>query len=182
MEQEKEIKKITVARNALNYGVMIGLAMIIISLLFYILNINDQSISQYISTVLIIAGIIIGVLNYKKNNGGFISYGQSLGTGVLIGLFSSIIVSIYTIIFFKFIDPGMIDVVLRKAEEKMLEKNPSMTDEQLEVAMSYTRKFMTPLWMSITSILGSTFISFIASLIISIFTKKNDNSFESNFK
>jgi len=48
--------------------------------------------------------------------------------------------------------------------------------------MSYTRKFMNPYIMAITGILWSTFMSFIASLIISIFTKKKDNSFESNFR
>jgi hypothetical protein len=182
MEQEKKIKKSTVARNALNYGVILGVAMIIISLLLYILNLNDQSFSPYINIVLLIAGIIIGTLNYKKNNDGFISYGQSVGIGVLIGLFASIIVSIYSFIFLKFIDHGMIDVILRKAEERILEKNPTMSDDQIEKAMSYTRIFITPLWISIISIFQLTFMSFIASLIISIFTKKVDDSFESNFK
>jgi ABC-type arginine/histidine transport system permease subunit len=76
----------------------------------------------------------------------------------------------------------MIDEMLKKAEEKMLEKNPSMSDENIEMAMKYTKMFMNPVWMSIWSVIGSTFMSFIASLIISIFTKKKDNSFESNFR
>ena len=82
----------------------------------------------------------------------------------------------------KFIDPGMIDEMLKKAEEQMLERNPSMSEENIEAALKYTKMFMNPVLMSIMSIFGSTFMSFIASLIISIFTKKNDNSFESNFK
>lgn len=184
MEPEnKTKKKISVVRNSLNYGVILGVVLIVISMLMYVLNLSNQSFSQYLSLFVILVGIILGILNYRKNiNGGYITYGQSLGSGVLIGLFSSVIVSVYTIIFFKFIDPGMITEILNKAEENMLEQNPNMTDEQLGVAMSYTRKFMNPFVMAITAILWSTFMSFIASLIISIFTKKIDKSFESNFR
>ncbi|HNW98524.1 MAG TPA: DUF4199 domain-containing protein [Bacteroidales bacterium] len=182
MEPSTETKKISVARNALNYGFLLGITLIILSLLFYILNVDYQSVAQYISIVIMIVGMIIGILAYRKNNNGFITYGQSLGNGVLIGLFSAILVSIYTIIFFTLIDPGMIDVILRQAEEKMIEKNPNMTDEQIEMAMSYSRKFMTPLSMAIWGTIMSTVYAFVASLIISIFTRKVDNSFEANFR
>ena len=184
MEQDINAKKKTsVARNSLNYGAATGIVMVIVSLLLYVLNLSDQTFVQYLSLAIIIAGIVIGILNYRnKINGGFISYGQSLGSGVLIGLFSSILVSIYTIIFFKFIDPDMINVILNKAHDSMLERNPTMTDEQLDIAMSWTRKFMNPFIMAITSTIWLTFMSFIASLIISIFTQKKDSSFESNFR
>jgi len=182
MEQENKIKHFTVVGNAINFGLILGVSMIIAELLLYILNVSTDKVARYSNMLLIVTGIIIGILNFKKNRNGNISYGQSLGTGVLIGLFASILVSVYTFIFYKFIDPGMIEVLLRKAEEQMLEKNPTLTDDQIELAMSYTRKFMTPIWMSISSIFGLTFISFIASLLISIFTKKTDKSFESNFK
>jgi len=184
MEQNIEVKKkVSVARNAVNYGVILGIVLIIADLLFYMFDVSRDSIFRYLNFALIIAGLIIGILNYRNNiNGGYITYGQSLVSGVLIGLFASVIVSIYTIIFFKFIDPCMIDELLKKAEESILERNPNMTDDQVEIAMSYTRKFMNPYIMAITGILWSTFMSFIASLIISIFTKKKDNSFESNFR
>lgn len=184
MEQDINAKKkASIARNSLNYGVMLGIVIIIISLLLYVFNLNDQTFAQYLSLAIIIAGIIIGILNYRKKiNGGFISYGQSLGSGVLIGLFASIVFSIYSIIFFKFIDPDMVNTILKKAHDSMLERNPNMTDDELEMAMSWTRKFMNPFIMAITSTIWLTFMSFIASLIISIFTQKKDNSFESNFR
>ena len=184
MEQDINAKKKTsIARNSLNYGVALGIVMIIISLLLYVFNLSDQDFVQYLSSAILIAGIVIGILNYRnKINGGFISYGQSLGSGVLIGLFASVLVSVYTIIFFKFIDPDMVNVILKKAQEKMLERNPNMTDDQLEMAMSWTRKFMNPVLWQLRVLLWLTFMSFIASLIISIFTQKKDNSFESNFR
>jgi hypothetical protein len=184
MEQNIEVKKkISLARNAINYGVLLGIVLIIADLLFYMLNVSRDSIFRYLNFVLIIAGLTLGILNYRNQiNEGLISYGKSLGSGVLIGLFASIIFAIYYFIFLKFIDPGMIDEMLKTAEEKMLDKNPSMTDEQIEMAMHYSRIFMNPVWMPVWSIIGLTFMSFIVSLIISIFTKKKDNSFESNFR
>jgi drug/metabolite transporter (DMT)-like permease len=157
--------------------------MVIISLLLYVFSLSDQTFVQYLSLAIIIAGIIIGILNYKnKVEGGFITYGQSLGSGVLTGLFAAIVLSVYTIIFFKFIDPDMVNVILKKAEENMRDRNQNMTEDQIDMAMSYTRKFMNPYIMAITSTIWLTFMSFIASLIISIFTKKADKSFESNFR
>jgi len=184
MEQEINAKKkVSIARNSLNYGVATGIVMIIVSLLLYVFGLSDQTFVQYLSLAIIIAGIIIGILNYRnKSNGGFISYGQSLGSGVLIGLFAAVLVSVYTIIFFKFIDPDMVNVILKKAEENIRERNQNMTDDQVEIAMSYTRKFMNPYIMAVTSTIWLTFMSFIASLIISIFTRKEDKSFESNFR
>lgn len=184
MEQNIAVKKkVSVVRNAINYGVLLGIVLIIADLLFYMLNVSRESIFRYLNLILILVGLIMGILNYRNQiNEGLISYEKSLGSGVLIGFFASVIVAIYMVIFLKFIDPGMIDEMLRKAEEKMLDQNPSMLDEDLEAAMKYTKIFRSPVWMSIWSIIGSTFVSFIASLIISIFTRKKDNSFESNFR
>jgi len=97
MEQNIEVKKkVSVARNAVNYGVLLGIVLIIADLLFYMLNISKESNLRYLNFVLIIAGLTVGILNYRNQiNGGFISYGKSLGSGVLIGLFASIIVAIY---------------------------------------------------------------------------------------
>jgi len=182
MESTVESKKNPIIRNAANYGAMIGVTLVIMSLILYVFNVTSQNISQYLNLALILAGIIIGILNYRNNiNGGFISYAKSLGSGVLIGLFASVVLAIYTFIFAKFIDPGMIDEIMKKAEESILEKNPSISDEQLELALSYTRKFTSPAWMAVSSVLSLTFVSFIISLIVSIFTRKEDKSFESNF-
>jgi len=183
MEQENEIKKLSLSRNAMYYGSVLGIALIIFSLLMYIFNVDNKSNLQYFSLILIVTITIIGILNYRNNiNGGFINYGKSVGIGVLIGLFASFLFAFYTFIFYKFVAPEMINEILKKTEENMLDQNPTMSDEQIELAMSYTRKFTTPLFMSISTIFGTTFMSFLLSLIISIFTRKKDNSFESNFR
>ena len=182
-DQNIELKKISVARNALNYGVILGIALVVLSLIFYILDFNNTNIVFWIQFVILLAGLVISTMNYRKNiGGGFITYGKSLGSGVLTGLFAAIILGIYIYIFFKFIDTGAIQEIISKAEDKIIDQNPEISDAQLETIMTMQRKFMTPLWMGIMSLIYYTFYSFIASLIISIFTRKTDKSFETNFR
>lgn len=183
IEQNIEPKKISVGRNAMNYGALTGVALIIVSLIFYILNMTLIPGVQWIQFAVYVAGMIIGILNYRnKVNGGFISYGKSLGSGVLIGLFASIIASIYVYILFKFIDPGLVDKMISMQEDAILKKSPDISDEDMELIMDKVKIFMAPFWMAIMGVVMNTLYSFILSLIISIFTRKTDKSFEANFR
>jgi hypothetical protein len=74
----------------------------------------------------------------------------------------------------------MIKKILDQTEENMVKKG--MSDEQIELALKYSAKFMQPLWMAIMSIVMYTFWGTIISLIVGIFTKKEDPSFEGQFK
>jgi len=63
---------------------------------------------------------------------------------------------------------------LNITEQAMLEANPEISDQELDLALSMTTKFMQPHWMMIMSVLGGTFMGFLFSLIISIFVKKDN--------
>lgn len=182
-EQNAETPKITVARNAMNFGAMLGIALVVLSLLLYILNMNEQTWVYWIQLAIIVTGIVIGTISYRNNYcGGYISYGKSLGSGVLIGLFASLILGFYVYVFFNFIDPEAISQIILKSEDKILSQNPDMSDEQLETIMVWQKRFMTPVWMAVFGIINNVFMSFICSLITSIFTRKVDKSFEANFR
>jgi hypothetical protein len=101
------------------------------------MNLNGASWAQYISLLVLLAGIIMGTLSFRdKCNGGYISYGRSLGSGVLISLMVGVIMSVYTYLFFSFFDPAELVKLAQVAEEKMLEKG--LTDDQVDQAMSMT--------------------------------------------
>ena len=116
----------------------------------------------------------------RDNSGGFISYGQGLGTGVGVAFFASILVAFYTYVFFNFIDAEMLEEMILRAEDQMYDQG--MPDDQVEIAMEYTRKFMLPGPMAAMVVLSYTIVGFIISLITSAILKKEDTSFESNFK
>ena len=176
-----EEKSVTPLKNAMHYGAVVGLILIIVSVLFYILGKSDSGIQTWIAYAVLVAGIIIGTQNYRDNLlGGYVTYSQCLSSGTLITFFTAIITSFYTYIFFTFIDASLIDIILEKQMIAM--EDQGMDDADIEMAMMYTRKFMTPLWMSILSLLSYTFMGFIFSLLTSVFLKRKDDSFESNFQ
>ncbi len=172
MENKRKQSKV-----AMSYGTMYGLASSIIYLVFYFGGASIESkIPQWIGYVLLIIFIYMGIKNYRDQDlGGYINYGRSLGTGVLIGLFGGVITGFFTVLMFTVIDPGMAQKILDAAQQRMLEKG--MPEDQIEMGMKWTRKFMSPAILFVFSILGSAFMALIFSLIISVFTKKEQNPF-----
>ena len=53
-------------------------------------------------------------------------------------------------------------------EQAMLEANPEISDQELDLVLSMTTKFMQPHWMMIMGVLSGTFMGFLYSLIISV--------------
>lgn len=165
---------------AMKYGAIYGFSSIAVFLLFYLIGTDIQSkLPQWISYLLLAIFIILGIKFYRDEVlGGGISYGKSLGTGVLIAIFGGFISGIFTLLFFQFIAPEMTQRILEEAQKSMSERG-NMTDEQIEMAMSWTAKFMTPFWLFTFSVIGSAFIGFIFSIFISIFMKKEQSPFNS---
>ena len=167
-------------RHTLNYGSLTGGGLILFSLLMYSIDLDLQNPLMYLAFLILAAGIFFGIKSYSNNYlGGFISYGKCIAVGVMISFFASILLAIYTYLFFTFFDQSSIQKILEVTEEKMVSKG--MTEEQIETSMKLTAKFMTPIWMSLIGILSYTFWGTIISLIIGIFTKKTDPSFEGQF-
>lgn len=166
--------------NALRYGIYTGIAYVVVSLLFYSLDLSDKPWVGYSSFVILIVGIVLGTLAYRdKHSGGFISYGRALASGVLISLVTGVIMGIYSYFFFGFFDPEMMEKMLDMSAENMAKKG--MTDEQIDAGLKFTSKFMTPPIIAATSLLSLTFWGTIFSLITSIFIKREDNSFDAAF-
>jgi hypothetical protein len=104
---------------------------------------------------------------------GFITYGQSLGAGVVIMLYYAIIAAIFGYILYKFLDPGLIDKMLMVAEEAMIEQG--IPESAMEQGLKVQKKLMTPGFMAIASIFSTMLIGTIIALLISIFTRREGN-------
>lgn len=172
--------KCSLLNNSLKYGLITGVAMVLLSLLFYVLDVTMTGWIQYASLVILLAGIVVGTLAYRdKCSRGYLSYGRSLGSGVLISVVVGLIMAIYSYLFFNFFDPGELLKLKQIAEEKMFEKG--LTDEQVEQAMSMTKMFMTPVFIAISGLFSMALWGTVFSLLASIFIKKNDDSFDGAF-
>lgn len=169
--------KLISMKNLMNWGGILGLALIAYSLALYLLGMNESQPAQWLSYVIIGTLIFFGTKAKRENQNGVISYGQGLGTGVGIAFFGSIMVAFYTFVFFKFIDAEMLEELILRAEDQLYDQG--MPDDQVEIAMQYTRKFMAPVPMAAMVVLSYTFVGFIISLITAAILKQEGDPFAS---
>lgn len=161
---------------SLGYGVIISLAIVVLSLILFLLNLDKGTGLEWLSYVILIGGIWLAQLNYRnKYLGGFISYGQAFTIGMWIGLFVGILMGIYTYVFFRHIDPGAMEEAMGIAEQRMMDKG--MTDMEIEQGMMMARKFSSVGMYTFLAVVGNFILGLIFSLVTSIFVKKEDNSF-----
>lgn len=171
-------QKSTFWKSAMVYGLYLGIAITLYSVILYVSGQTQNKGLGYISFLLYAIGIVLAQISYRnKELNGSISYGQSVGIGVAVMLFAGIITSLYNIIIFS-IDPSLLVQIKAMQEEAMLERG--MSEDQIEAAMSMASKMMTPGWISISALFGSVIIGTIVSLVTSIFIKKlpSEDAFE----
>tara|TARA_B100001250_G_C19520422_1_gene665773 strand:- start:93 stop:629 length:537 start_codon:yes stop_codon:yes gene_type:complete len=170
---------------AMHYGAVLGLCLMLIALLFWTLGVEEQQsvIPSILNNVFIIGFLVYAIIQYRDNiNHGSVSYSESLKLGTSVAFFSSVIMAFYTLIYMTYLNPEMLADIMNMTEQAMLEADPEISDEQLDLALSMTSKFMQPHWMMIMGVLGGTFTGFLYSLVISIFVKKEIDISENDFE
>jgi Protein of unknown function (DUF4199) len=163
-------------KSALTAGALLGIALIVFSLIIYFLGLSTNKYMGWLTYVLIIVGIIYLQIQYRdKELNGSMSYGKALGFAVLSLLFATLISAVFTYIQVKFIDPGIIDKIMSMQEEQLTKRG--MSADQMETAINMTKRFMTPVMMSVFAFIGLMFWGTIISLVTSAITKKEVDPF-----
>lgn len=157
---------------ALKYAIITALAMFIYSIILYITGLYLNNNINLLTYIIMLAGLVFAVKDRRdKDLGGFISFGEAFKTGFLFCMITGVIGVVFSLIMLNFIAPEMIDEILKKAESDMI--NQGLPDAQIEVAMEWTRKFTSPVWMAVWSLLSTAFFGAILSLIVAAIFKKN---------
>lgn len=166
-----ENKPRTLNSNALYFGLLIGLALIIFALILYIFNEQANRTLGYLNLLILAVGVFLTAKSFRDNvQDGFISYSRALGVSVLTAFYASLFSAIYIYVFYTFIDPEAMKPILEVAENEMYRQG--LEGQELDQAMAMTKKFMKPGMMAGMTVLTSTFWGTIISLITSIFVKK----------
>jgi len=172
-----EEKPRSVSQHALLYGVITGVVLIVFSLILFLVNLHMNKTLNYISYIFIIGGMLLCSLDYRKKYlNGYMSYGKAFTACFLVGLYAAILSGIYTYFFAQFIHPGLVQELIEQARENVMAANQNMSEEQLETALAYSTKFMSPPFLAIWGLIGTAIISTIISLILAIFIKKEDKT------
>lgn len=163
----------------LKWGLIGGVATIIVSLLSYLLDLSDSKMIQYASVILMLAIIVLGLFEYRdKLGGGFASFGSLFKVGLMIGLIIAVISVVWSYVYMNFIDTELLGRILLKTEIDM--ESRGMSDGDVRIAMEYTKKFMQPGYMAVVSLASSLFMSALISVISALVIKNNkpEASFE----
>ncbi|MCK7530336.1 MAG: DUF4199 domain-containing protein [Marinilabiliales bacterium] len=82
-------------------------------------------------------------------NNGYITYGKSVGAGVVINVYAAIITALYIYVLYAFIDPGLVDQQMAMAEEKMIARG--VPESAIDAGLAVQAKLMKP-WTHITHV------------------------------
>ena len=173
MENQPQISKKSIM---LNYGLVLGIASILVSLVNYVIgDIYEPHWSLMVGSLIITSAIIVmGLKKQKEVNEGLLSLGEAIKIGLGITLISTLIVIAYLVIFYNVIEPDYFTNMVKFQEQMIAEKYPNLTDEQLESAQKNAAMFAnTGVNLTITLIV-SLFFGLIISLIAGLVMKKTE--------
>lgn len=151
----------------LNYGLLLGLASIIIASINFAVGNPFQPhwsvsvISLLTSTVI----IILGLKKLKQIQLGNLTLSQSLKTGLGIALISGILYVLFQLVLTSFVDPEFYTKAIEFQKENMIENYPDLTEEQLESSLVMAEKFASPGIAAAFTLIASLFFGFIIALI-----------------
>ena len=160
---------------ALRYGLLLGLISVVFGVMILMLEMHyqqDQKIG-IVSLAINLILIILGLVAFKKANGGYISLAQALKTGLGIALIAGIIAVTYQLILVTVLDPDTIQKTIDFQMEKIRMEQPELPAETLDQIESMQRKFTSPWMMVAIGLVFSLFIGFVFSLIGGLIIKKS---------
>ena len=142
----------------LSYGIITALVIILLSVIFYLLNLSQERWTGYISTLILMIGVIMSCVAYAKNTEGA-SRINIFANGFRTTAAITVISILFTVIFI-YVFPDIKEQAVEQARQKMEAQNQSETD--IQRAVDITRK------MFLTLVIGfSLFFNIIFGLIAS---------------
>ena len=158
-------------RNAMTYGAILGLVLILFSVIGYVFNKQDSSVLSILNYVVMAIIVYVGSKNLRdKYSDGYIKYGKALGSSFLIGFFGGILLAFYIYILMKYIDPSIMEKMKILTEQKLTEKG--LPASQINMSM----KMISPEIITFGTIFSFSFWSFLLALIIAFFIRKENNT------
>ena len=159
---------------ALNFGLLLGGVSVIFTFILYTMDMHYQGgISiLVVSLILSLAAIILGLIQFKKANNGFMSFGEALKIGVGICLIGGIVSILFNQVLVNFIDPDTMTKAMDYARAQ-LQETTNMTSDQIDSQLEMQQKFSTPVMQIAFGLLFSLFFGFVLTLIPALVLKKS---------
>jgi hypothetical protein len=167
--------RVNIWKGALEPGLLAGAFLIIAQLVPYVLEMDHWAVTISLGSVGYIAIMVWLQSRFRDNgNGGFIKYGRALGSAVIIGVYASVVFSIYYLVFTQFIAPGFFEEQALKSFEMM--KGWGIPENKIAEQLKAQEAFQAPLPLFFITIINMTLLAALLGLISSAFVLKKDPS------
>lgn len=161
---------------ALNFGLMTGALGVVFGLMLYSMDMHyERGLGvQGTQVAILAAGIILGIIQFKKAGEGFLTLSNALKVGAGIGLIAAIVGLAYFFVLSNVIEPEFMDKTFELTKQQVSEENPQMTTEQLDGMIEMQKKFT---WVSYPIIIiFNVIIGLIVGLITGLILKKQKDT------
>ncbi len=157
---------------ALNFGLLLGAVSVIFSFMLYTMDMHYQggAATILVSALLSLAAIIIGLIQFKKANGGYMTFGEGFKIGIGICLIAGIVGIIFNQILINFIDPDTMTKAMEFQREQLLERG--LPADQVDANLEFGKKFSQPMWQVTFGLIGSILFGVLLSIVPALVIKK----------
>jgi len=161
---------------ALNYGLLLGAVSVVFAFMLYTADMHYKggAAVMLISVALMLAAVVFAMIQFKKANNGFMSFGQALKIGVGVCLVGGVIGIIFNQLMANVIDPEMMTKAMEYQKGQLMETT-SLTPDQIDGQLEMQKKFTTPSMQIIFGLIFTIIIGFLVSLIPALVLKKQEN-------
>ena len=158
---------------------MFGALYAVLSILYMLINPVNFNTSKETSVgmgglvLFVFIGIFILAVWYYRNQDNDVTLGKAVKLSVLIGLLGGVLVSIYTYVYFVYINPDLAEQTLEKVMEisrKTLEESGNYTKEEIAKQIEISKSLFRPI-MVIAPIFGGLLYGVIGGLLGGLFFK-----------
>ncbi|WP_422108009.1 DUF4199 domain-containing protein [Winogradskyella sp.] len=156
-----EDQKPAVGKFAMNYGIILGVVMIALSVVSYVTGqaLEGARWPQTVYYIVFPIVIMYAISAFKKNNANVLTLGNAIKLGVVIGVISAIVYVIYGILFNYVIDPEFMGQLMEVTRDTMIEQNPDMPQEQIDQSIKFMEMMFNPflgsaIWIAMSALFG----------------------------
>ncbi len=171
-----EDNQLKTGKFALTYGLLLGAINIAFGLILYSMDMHYQGgiPVMVVSILFMLSLIIVGIIQFRKANDGFMSFGQGLKVGVGICLVGGIVGLLFNQLMMGVIDPDTMAKAMEFQRGQLIETT-KLTPQQIDAQMEMAKKFSTPAMQITFGLLFTIILGFLLSLIPALVLKKTKN-------
>lgn len=172
------MKKVGPWATGLKWGIIGGIVSVLVGYLmslnvdwtsFEAIEASRKSPAQYLTYVILAAMIMLAMFEHRKKDlGGVMSYGRSIGVAMVVSIASGICSAIYVFAFFGILHPEFQQMIIDQAMSQMQEVSP----EQEEQVISMMKLTTGPTAMALFTLLGNCFLGLVIGLIGGLVAQK----------